>query len=554
MKNKYYFIIVIMICLNITHGTPSFAVKHDIHVGNFYFTPEALNVTVGDTMHWIWDSGTHTTTSLTIPHGAAAWNAPMDASNTSFEYKVTVEGTYNYDCTIHFTTMIASFTAANPPTLLVAPSNRNVTSPAGSTTFSVTSNSSWTASSNQTWCTVTPSGNSNGTITANYTVNPDITQCVATITVTVATLTPQDVTVTQAGSPTLTATANAIPGTIDIGQNSQLDITRSGGTGAYAYAWTSNPVGFTSSLKNPVVNPGSTTIYTCAVTSGSQTVNPSSTVTVNPITVTGPNGGETFTQGSTHDITWIDNISENVMIDLYKGGSFLGQIVASTPSNGIYSWNIPVDQLPGSDYRVSITSTISGSVTDNSNADFAISNLPGSTSSIQDIGIQNGEHECFDATQTINVAGDGTLFNVASGAVVTMIAGQNIDFLPQTIVSSGGYLHAYITTDGQYCGTPSAPNASGQGDQVSGRAASTKIIDNVYPNPTSGEVNLRLNSELVSGEVIVNIFSTFGQLVQAQKFPERSLVGISLSGQPDWMYYCRVISGARTGMVKIVKK
>jgi hypothetical protein len=92
-------------------------------------------------------------------------------------------------------------------TLSVSPSNQNVTSPAGTTSFTVTSNSSWTATSNQTWCTVTPSGSGNNTITATYTDNIELTPRIANITVTVAGLSPIMVTLTQEASAAfLTAT------------------------------------------------------------------------------------------------------------------------------------------------------------------------------------------------------------------------------------------------------------------------------------------------------------------------------------------------------------
>ena len=38
------------------------------------------------------------------------------------------------------------------------------------------------------------------------------------------------------------------------------------------------------------------------------------------ITVTSPNGGEIWLRGTTHIITWIDNIPDNVRIELWKGG------------------------------------------------------------------------------------------------------------------------------------------------------------------------------------------------------------------------------------------
>jgi hypothetical protein len=82
---------------------------------------------------------------------------------------------------------------------------------------------------------------------------------------------------------TLTAQASATPSTITAGESSQLDVTVTGGTGTNTYAWTSTPAGFTSSLKNPVVTPSETTVYSVTVTSGTQTANSTTTVTVNPL-------------------------------------------------------------------------------------------------------------------------------------------------------------------------------------------------------------------------------------------------------------------------------
>jgi hypothetical protein len=86
-------------------------------------------------------------------------------------------------------------------TLTVTPSNQNVTASAGTTPFTLTSNTSWTATSDQTWCTVTPSGTGNGTITATFTQNTDANSRTATVTTTVTGLAPVTTTVTQAGAP-----------------------------------------------------------------------------------------------------------------------------------------------------------------------------------------------------------------------------------------------------------------------------------------------------------------------------------------------------------------
>ena len=183
-------------------GGTVMAVKHTVLVGNFYFNPSNIsNVQVGDTIRWQWVEGSHTTTSTTIPAGAATWDSPMNSGNQVFEYKVTEAGTYNYHCTPHAAIQQGSFTAVgSTPTLLVTPSNQNVGAAAGSTQFSVTFNSAWTAESDASWCTVTPSGSGNGTITATYAENPAANMRIAEITVTGDGQLTEKVTVTQEGS------------------------------------------------------------------------------------------------------------------------------------------------------------------------------------------------------------------------------------------------------------------------------------------------------------------------------------------------------------------
>ena len=55
--------------------TTSFAKIRKITVSNFQFSPSTMNAKVGDTILWVWQSGTHNTISLGIPQGAAPWNA-----------------------------------------------------------------------------------------------------------------------------------------------------------------------------------------------------------------------------------------------------------------------------------------------------------------------------------------------------------------------------------------------------------------------------------------------------------------------------------------------
>ncbi|MFN4256934.1 MAG: beta strand repeat-containing protein, partial [Saprospiraceae bacterium] len=92
----------------------------------------------------------------------------------------------------------------NSENLTVTPANRNVGQAAGSTTFDVTSNLSWTTTALDNWLSVTPgSGSNNGTLTVNFTANTGSGPRVGTIRVTGGNLV-RDVTVTQDGIQTCT--------------------------------------------------------------------------------------------------------------------------------------------------------------------------------------------------------------------------------------------------------------------------------------------------------------------------------------------------------------
>lgn len=102
------------------------------------------------------------------------------------------------------------------------------------------------------------------------------------------------------------------------------------------------------------------------------------------VRVTSPNGGNSVVRGGVANITWQDNIAENVRIDLYKGGSFYRNITTSTPSTGSFNWTVPTDIVPnlasgtpnwvslGSDYEIRIRSVTNSAIIDSSDAKFSI--------------------------------------------------------------------------------------------------------------------------------------------------------------------------------------
>jgi hypothetical protein len=96
------------------------------------------------------------------------------------------------------------------------------------------------------------------------------------------------------------------------------------------------------------------------------------------ITVTTPNGGESWSRGSTYTIKWnyAGSPGSNVKIELLKAGA-VNRTIASSASigssgSGSYSWRIPNSQTTGTDYTIRVTSTSNSNYKDTSNANFTI--------------------------------------------------------------------------------------------------------------------------------------------------------------------------------------
>ena len=81
------------------------------------FIPSYFYVNVGDVIKWQLATnlaGNHSTTSMQIHFGAAAWSAPLDATHPNFSYTVNAAGDYDYLCIYDSSNgVMAHFTAFN---------------------------------------------------------------------------------------------------------------------------------------------------------------------------------------------------------------------------------------------------------------------------------------------------------------------------------------------------------------------------------------------------------------------------------------------------------
>ena len=175
----------------------------------------------------------------------------------------------------------------------------------------------------------------------------------------------------------------------------------------------------------------------------SSTENPPAT---GSITVTAPNGGESWAAGSTQRIMWTSSgdAGSHVNIELLKGDAVVQTIASGTENDGSYSsWTISTGLASGSDYRVRVTSTTYSAITDTSNAFFAITGGT-STGSITVTAPNGGESWAAGSTQRIMWTSSG---DAGSHVKIELLKG---DAIVQTILAStendGSYSSWTIST------------------------------------------------------------------------------------------------------------
>ncbi len=135
---------------------------------------------------------------------------------------------------------------------------------------------------------------------------------------------------------------------------------------------------------------------------------------VSSITVTAPNGGESWAAGTTQTIRWTYAGSPGiyVKIELFKSSILYMTIAASAAigsgGSGSYSWPIPSGQAPGSDYRIRVTSASDSQYIDLSNSYFTIAAPPAPVTISIRVSSPNGT-ESWQAglTQTIRWTYEG---------------------------------------------------------------------------------------------------------------------------------------------------
>ncbi|MDP1621881.1 MAG: T9SS type A sorting domain-containing protein [Bacteroidales bacterium] len=176
---------------------------------------------------------------------------------------------------------------------------------------------------------------------------------------------------------------------------------------------------------------------------------------------------------------------------------------------------------------------------------------------LENITVANGDTLCFNALQTITVGGNGNTFTVQAGGSATMIAGQNIIYLPGTTADSGSYMLGYITMNGTYCTNPVNPVVYSPLQHVGLQTPvpETGISGNIrlYPNPATSSFTLELTGGETAGLTKLEIYSISGLKVFNKECNGVSKQSVSVSDLRPGVYFVHVTMGVGRETLKLIK-
>jgi hypothetical protein len=158
--------------------------------------------------------------------------------------------------------------------------------------------------------------------------------------------------------------------------------------------------------------------------------------------------------------------------------------------------------------------------------------------------------QCFNATSTITVAGQGTTFTVDFGGIARMYAGERIIYNPGTWVKDGGYMLGKIVPGGPYC--PPDTKISTQVNTTEPSKQAERSFFRVYPNPTSGTFTLALDGYVPSDRISVMIYDMQGAIITTAEMVNEMKHEFTLSGKPSGLYLIKVTTGYQNGSSRIV--
>lgn len=219
------------------------------------------------------------------------------------------------------------------------------------------------------------------------------------------------------------------------------------------------------------------------------------------LTLTAPNGGESWAAGSVRDITWTSSGVANVRLEYSLNGSTWTPLVASTAAAaGSYAWTVPASATTAA--RVRVSDAANASVSNASDAPFTIT-VPstGGTGQVLINEVLLNEPGSDVSGEFVELVNTGTTAVNLSGWTVSDSSSVRHTFPSGTSLAAGGVIVVFGGAAGIPAGTPNAVAAStgtlhlgNSGDTVTVKSNTGTVVDSsVFSSGLSGTDGVSAN-------------------------------------------------------------
>jgi hypothetical protein len=276
------------------------------------------------------------------------------------------------------------------------------------------------------------------------------------------------------------------------------------------------------------------------------------------IKVIQPNGGEGWTVGTEHLISWTLNFGNPVKVELIRADTVYSLLSSSVTGNS-FAWTISDTLSTDSNYKIRVTNTVETTILDNSDSTFSLTaSPPGETLTV--IQPNGGESWTAGSEHVIswnsNITGKLDIYLIDSAS--TPVSATRIYHNVQGTTKTWKLKNHYSNYGKHY--VILIANADSTVVDKSDSLFSIIIaptIDassvDVYPNPSTTQVTLKFN-EKDNNNYILTLYNRYNKMVMTKPVNTMYMkeVRINTFDLPSGIYFLRLVSGKQVISKKII--
>jgi endonuclease/exonuclease/phosphatase family metal-dependent hydrolase len=218
------------------------------------------------------------------------------------------------------------------------------------------------------------------------------------------------------------------------------------------------------------------------------------------VTVTSPNGGESWAGGSSHAITWTSSGLADLRLEYTLDGTSWNTITSSTPASaGSYSWTLPTTSSTAA--RVRASDAAGSGTQDQSDGTFTITGGGGGGGTVFINEVVANEPGSDTASEAVELVNPGSTAVSIAGWTVSDSVSVRHTFASGTSIPAGGAIAVFGGATGIPGGLTNAVAAStgtlglsNSGDSVVVRNASGVTVDSLsYSSSLAGTDGVSMN-------------------------------------------------------------